>query len=70
MIEGGVAMSAHSLRRKCNLAGGADGRSADPYRRYYAVKIASRGRRSPWALNRNILCRATCEANDRYSTIL
>ena len=70
MIEGGVAVSAHSLRRKCNLAGGGHAGSADPHRRYYAVKIVSRRRRSLWALNRNNLCRATCKANDRHSGIL
>ena len=69
MIERGVAESAHSLRRKCNLAGGRHAGIADPYRRCYAVKIVSRRRRSPWALNRNNLYHATCKANDRHSSI-
>ena len=63
-------MSAHALRSRCNLAGGWLAGSADPHRRYYAVKIVSRRRRSPWALNRNNFCRATCKANDRHSSIL
>ena len=63
-------MSAHPLRRKCNLAGGGHAGSAGPHRRYYAVKIVSRRRRSPWALDINILCSATCNANDSHSSIL
>ena len=70
MIEGGVAVSAHPLRRKCNLAGGGHAESAGPHRRYYAVNVVIRQRTSPWALDRNNSCRATREANDRHSSIL
>ena len=68
MIERGGAVSVHSLRRRCNLAGGHAG-SAGPHRRYYAVKIVSRRRRSPWALNKKYLCRATWKASNRHSRI-
>ena len=70
MIEGGVVVSAHSLRCKYHLAGGWHTGSADPHRRYYAVKIVSRRRKSPWTLSSNNLCHATCKANDRHWSIL
>ena len=63
-------MSAHPLRRKCYLAGGGRAGSAGPHRWYYAVTVVIRRRRSPWALDRNNFCRATCKANDRHSSIL
>ena len=46
MIEGGVAVSAHPLCKKCNLAGGGHAGSAGPHRRYYAVNVVTRRRRS------------------------
>ena len=70
MVEGGGAVSAHSLRRKSDLAAGGRPGSAGPHRRYYAVKIFSRRRRSPWVLSKISLCRATRKASDRHSSIL
>ena len=59
MIEGGGAVSAHSLLRKYNLAVGGDTGSAGPDRRYYAVNVVSGRLRSPWTPNRKDLCRGT-----------
>ena len=62
-------MNAHSLRTKCNLVKGTHAESAGFQRRYYAVKIISRRCGTPWALNRNICCRATWKASNRHSSI-
>ena len=51
------AFSPTKKQKQKKLAGGNHARSASSRRRYYAVRIVSRRRRSPWALDRgNVYC--------------
>ena len=53
-------------RRKRNyLAGGNHARSASSRRRYYAVRLVRRWRRSPWALDRDNQCCVIKQASNR-----
>ena len=68
MTEGNVAGSARSRHRKNYLAEGNHGRSASFRRRYYAMRIVNRRRRSQWALDRGNLCCVIGHASNRYTS--
>ena len=54
---------------KTYLAGGNHARSASSLRRYHALRIVSRRRRSPWALDRGNLCCVIGRASNRNTSI-
>ena len=53
------------MKEKNHLAGGNHARSASSRRRYYAVRIVRRWRRSPWALDRVNLCWVLGQVSNR-----
>ena len=60
---------AFSPSEKNKMAEGNHARSASSRRRYYAVRIVRRRRRSPWALGIGNLCCVTGQTSNRNTSI-
>ena len=67
--DGSGAWIARFYRRKNTWLRGTHARSAGLRRRYYAVRIVNRRRRSPWVLGRGNMCCAIEQAINRYISI-